>query len=93
MPLILKHDLPDRSGRKKYFVHAGALTIGRILEKGLINLPPVRGVVTHGVVDSRDEAMVELRKAWVAWLAGSKRRRSTFKRSRKITNSLERSSS
>ena len=81
MPLILKHDLPDRSGRKTYFVQAGALTIGQIAEKemsgaivkwhwGLINLPPVRGVINHGLVDSRDQAMVELRKAWGAWLAG-----------------------
>ena len=81
MPLTLKHDFPDQYGRKTYFVHAGALTIGTIFEKemsgavvrwhwGLINLPPVRGVVAHGMDDSRDETMAELRKAWVAWLAG-----------------------
>ena len=29
---------------------------------GLINLPPVRGVVDHGPVDSRDAAMADLRK-------------------------------
>ena len=81
MPLILKHDFPDRFGRKTYFVHAGALTVGHIAEKemsgaivkwhwGLINLPPVPGLIDHGLVDSRDAAMAELRKAWVAWLAG-----------------------
>ena len=81
MPLILKPALPLSGSLKNYFVHAGTLTIGSIFEKemsgaivrwhwGLINLPPVRGVVAHGMVDTRDEAMAELRKAWVGWLAG-----------------------
>ena len=50
MPLILKPALPLSGGLKNYFVHAGALTIGRIFEKemsgaivkwrwGLINRP------------------------------------------------------
>ena len=80
-PLILKPALPLSDGLKNYFVHAGALKemSGTAVRWhwGLINLPPVRGVVAHGMVDSRDEAMVELRKP--GWLGsrGSERSRST----------------
>ena len=81
---------PQWRPQEYYFVHAGSLTIGRIFQTemsgavvrwhwGLINVPPVRGVIDHGLADSRDAAMTELRKAWEAWLAGSEPRRSTPK--------------